>query len=154
MKAQAPGRYLNAMAVTLLLAAHAFAQDAAPWNEVPADFDLPTNAVVHEAPPAFPPFGPPGNSPSPSTSFPAIPDDTTQIPPDTQGAVGPNHVMTMLNSQVRIQSRTGTTNSTVSLYNFWSSGGFFFNRVVDPRVLYDPYNQRWIATALADPLKG
>src|SRR5688572_29639458 len=39
-------------------------------------------------------------SPAPTVSFQALPDNNTSIPPDTHGAVGPNHVMTVLNTQV------------------------------------------------------
>jgi hypothetical protein len=56
----------------------------------------------------------------------------------------------MLNTQVRIQNRTGTTNySTTSLSNWWSGAGSF-TEVFDPRILYDPYENRWIATAVTD----
>lgn len=60
------------------------------------------------------------NSLPPSVNFQAISDTNFpgRVPPDTMGAVGPNHVMTMLNTEVRIQSRSGTTNSTASLSNW------------------------------------
>ena len=53
-------------------------------------------------------------SPAPSSSFLALADDNTSIPPDTHGAAGPNHLMTTLNTQVRIQNRAGATLSTVT----------------------------------------
>jgi hypothetical protein len=78
-------------------------------------------------------------------SFQALPDNNTVIPPDTYGAVGPNHIMTMLNSQVRIQNKSGSTLGTASLSSFWSSlpssAGVF-----DPRVQYDALHGRWIAS--------
>jgi hypothetical protein len=88
-------------------------------------------------------------SPSPAVSFQALLDDNTVIPPDTHGAVGPNHVMTVLNSGVRIQDKTGGVVSTVSLDGFWAavsgaSGAF------DPKVFYDPYGGRWIFVACDD----
>ena len=46
-------------------------------------------------------------------------DDPNVGPPDTQGAVGPNHLMVTLNSQVRIQDRSGRALSTVTLSDFW-----------------------------------
>jgi uncharacterized repeat protein (TIGR01451 family) len=91
-------------------------------------------------------------SPLPTTNFQALPDDNTSIPPDTHGAVGPNHVMTVLNTQVRIQSKTGTTASTVTLDAFWASLGSPVT--FDPKVLYDPYGDRWIFTACANPAAG
>ncbi|HXI50782.1 MAG TPA: hypothetical protein VNH84_04740 [Candidatus Saccharimonadales bacterium] len=57
-------------------------------------------------------------SPPASASFPALPDDGTQFNPDTQGAVGPNHLMVMLASQVRVQDHTGNTLTTISLSTF------------------------------------
>ncbi len=75
----------------------------------------------------------------------ALGDNNTFIPPDTTGSVGPNHLMTTLNSQVLIQNRTGATAvPAVSLANFWASIGI---SPFDPRVIFDPYNSRWISTA-------
>jgi len=87
-------------------------------------------------------------SPAPATSFQALADNNTVIPPDPQGAAGPDHLMVTLNSQVRIQSRTGSVISTVSINSFWSRFGFA--QVFDPRILYDPYGGRWIFVALSD----
>jgi hypothetical protein len=89
-------------------------------------------------------------APSPPTtaSFLAILDNYTAIPPDTMGAVGPNHLMTTLNSQVRIQTRSGVNVSTVSLNSFWASLGN--PDVFDPHVAYDPLGGRWIFSAAAN----
>ncbi|MBX7221532.1 MAG: hypothetical protein K1Y36_16395 [Blastocatellia bacterium] len=86
-------------------------------------------------------------SPATSASFLGLDDNNGSIPPDTHGAVGPNHVMVTLNTQIRILSRTGTAISTVSLDSFWSRvGGDAF----DPKVLYDPFENRWMITSTAD----
>jgi hypothetical protein len=88
-------------------------------------------------------------SPAPSSSFMALDDNNYSIPPDTHGAVGPNHLMTTLNSQVRIQNRSGGVISTVSLNSFWSGvapGAATF----DPKIFYDPYGQRWIFVTCAN----
>ncbi len=91
----------------------------------------------------------PNQSPAPSASFLALLDDGTAFVPDTQGAVGPNHLMVTLTSEIRIQNRSGTPISTVSLDSFWASFG---NPIVfDPRILYDPFAQRWIFVAVANP---
>jgi hypothetical protein len=89
-----------------------------------------------------------GQSPAPSANFLACEDNGTVIPPDTHGAAGPNHLMVTVNSQVRIQSRTGSTLSSVSLNNFWASLGN--PSTFDPRVFYDSANSRWIITAVAN----
>lgn len=105
-------------------------------------FDLTKNLLEN-------PVVPQVASPSPNLDFQGLGDANTSIPPDTHGAIGPNHIMTALNTQVRIQSKTGTTVSTVSLNSFFASvgggGGTF-----DPRVLYDPYQNRWICVAVDD----
>ena len=87
-------------------------------------------------------------SPAPSASFEALPDNATVFNPDTSGAVGPNHVMTTLASQIRIQNRNGGVISTVTLDSFWSSVGN--PEVYDPRLLFDPFQQRWIHVAVAN----
>ena len=141
---------LLATTASLLFAAHNLhaAQDV-PYNVITNLPPMPTNGVTY-----FPPQYPaaPGTlntppSPAPTVSFEGLPDDNTKFPPDTYGAVGLNHVMTMLNTQVRIQNRSGTTLSTTSLSGWWGLGS---NDVFDPRVLYDPYNNRWIAVAVAN----
>jgi len=73
-------------------------------------------------------------------------DNNTTIPPDLGGSVGPNHIVTALNSQVRIQNKTGGTISTVTLDDFFlaiAPGGGVF----DPKVVYDRVAGRWIVTA-------
>jgi len=88
-------------------------------------------------------------SPPTTSSFLALVDDGSTVPPDTEGAVGPNHLMVALNSGVRIQNRSGSVISTVSLATFWSAvyGG---SNVFDPHVVFEPYNGRWITVAAAD----
>ena len=83
------------------------------------------------------------SAPSISESFLAIEDQGNTIPPDTMGAVGPNHVITMLNDLVRIQDRTGGTISTVSLTSFWSGAAPI--APFDPTVLFDELAGRYIA---------
>ncbi len=153
---------LNAAAfvcgLVLLIAAPVAAQDTSPYYPIPQNNSVPTNAFVSRAPAPPPPAPVPlsvvlNNSPSPSTNFLALEDGLTFIPPDTHGAVGTNHLMVMLNTQVRIQYRDGTIISTETLSNWWARGGDLIgtiHSVFDPRVLYDPYYDRWIATASAD----
>jgi hypothetical protein len=90
-----------------------------------------------------------GPSPAPSASFLAS-DDTGRIPPDTHGAVGLNHLMVVHNGRVRIQSRVGAVLSNVSLVSFWSALPNAPTDIFDPKVLYDPYGNRWMMTACAE----
>ena len=87
-------------------------------------------------------------SPLPSASFQALLDNGQYVPPDTMGAVGPNHIVTMLNSQVRIQTKQGAILSTADLNSFWASLGN--PDCYDPHVKYDPFNNRWIVSAAAE----
>ncbi len=89
-------------------------------------------------------------TPPPSTDFDALLDNAHVIPPDTYGSVGLSHVMTMLNSDVRIQQKDGTIVSTVTIGSFWSAGVGSSN-LSDPHVLYDVHAGRWIASILVDP---
>lgn len=89
------------------------------------------------------PQGEPSLSIAPVLDFDAIPDNNRSIPPDTHGSVGPAHLMTTLNTEVRIQDKTGGVTSTVTLNAFWASlGGVCY----DPRVHYDTFDGRWITT--------
>ncbi len=86
------------------------------------------------------------------SGFPALLDTYRTAPPDTGGAVGPNHVVTMLNAQVQIQSRAGEVRAgyPIDLNSFWSALGNFTD-TYDPRIQYDAAEDRWIATAGVNP---
>ena len=81
--------------------------------------------------------------------FPGGTDNGTVIPPDTQGTVGPNHLMAVLNSNVTIETRTGIVLSSIPIASFWSSLGGI-NEAFDPRVLFDRDANRWIISAGAN----
>jgi hypothetical protein len=111
------------------------------------------------------PFGPlPGAdpqraalpSPAPSASFVAHLDapragtSTSVIPPDTNGAVGLTKLMVSLNNNYVIEDKaTGAVLSTVSTPTFWAASGA--RDPFDPKTLYDPYNNRWLVSAVSDP---
>lgn len=87
------------------------------------------------------------NAPVSYTGFLGLLDNFTAIPPDTTGAVSRQYVVTMLNTQVLIQSRAGVVrpNYPISLNAFWSPLGG--SNTFDPRILYDAAADRWIASA-------
>ena len=65
------------------------------------------------------------------------------IPPDTCGAIGPNHFVSATNRSLGIFNRTtGAKISAVSLNTFWATSG-----LGDPRVGYDQHNGRWVLNA-------
>src|SRR6266516_1072451 len=90
-------------------------------------------------------------SPTAATNFVALLGGLGGLPPDTHGAVGTNMLITMLNTGVKFQTRGGASVYSNSLISFWTSTniGSFFG-VFDPRVAYDPFNDRWIAVAGVD----
>lgn len=87
---------------------------------------------------------------APVRSFNGLNDNSTSIPPDVNGTVGPNHTMVTLNTQVRIQDKSGTTISTVSLNSFWAPIGGITS-TYDPKILYDHVANRWIFVSSAEP---
>ena len=93
-------------------------------------------------------------SPAPSVSFAGLRgmsfDGYWWIPADTQAAVGPNHLMVTLNNGVLIQTRTGSTAKPgIGLSAFWGRSPDNGNYAIDPRVLYDPFLDRWIFVSIA-----
>jgi hypothetical protein len=102
----------------------------------------------HHAEPLSPTPFPSFPSPPVGTNFKALDDNNVSIPPDTHGCVGPRHIMTALNTQVRIQDRSGAVLSTMTLNGFWAPLGN--PSAFDPRVVFDPYNARWIFAAVAN----
>ena len=59
----------------------------------------------------------PLGQPTLATNFAGVLDNVTRIPPDTMGAVGPDHVMTTTNTEYRIQERDGAQISTVTIFS-------------------------------------
>lgn len=116
-------------------------------NEIEKYPDLPFDAskIIYQAPKQEYIFTPQTKelSPEPTDDFLGLDDSGGSIPPDVNGAVGPNHLMVTLNTQIRVMHRDGTPISTVSTGAFWhptpGSGGVF-----DPKVSYDPYENRWL----------
>lgn len=79
------------------------------------------------------------------------PSGTFTIPPDTMGAVGLDKVVSYLNNNIVVQDKlTGARLSVASISSFWSTTGA--TGVFDPRIQYDPYNNRWIVAAVSNVL--
>ena len=74
------------------------------------------------------------------------------IPPDTDGAVGPNHIVELINGAYAVYNKSGGFVSSTGLDTFWANAGVTvsggFPSTFDPRVVYDPGTQRWFASAL------
>jgi len=91
-----------------------------------------------------------------ASSFAGPRDSGGGVPPDVQGAAGPDHLLVMLNTVFVAQRKSdGNDLKSWSPDAFWRpvSGG---DLLFDPRVLYDPLAGRWIAAiategVFADP---
>ena len=104
------------------------------------------------APPGYSPQQIQLASPPPTSSFIGLDDIPMAdlgfiiIPPDVDGAVGPNRILEGLNNNYRIMDKaTGSPISTVGTGTFWGPTGAPGDQLTDPRTTYDPYNNRWIA---------
>lgn len=76
------------------------------------------------------------------------------IPPDTRGEVGPNHLMILVNGHASIYQKASpfTRLSSVTLDSFFaltvSGTNYPRNGSFDPRLVYDRRSGRWFATAM------
>lgn len=85
-------------------------------------------------------------------SFLAQKDDGTVFPPDTDGAIGPNHAVSFLNSGFTVKNKFGGhVSAQVSLYGFWYIANPAPNYPFGPRMLYDQYANRWVALCCNNP---
>ncbi len=86
-----------------------------------------------------------GPSPSPALTFGAV-QSSHPVPPDSTGAVGPTQVLTVTNHGLQAHTKSGAFLGQVSTWTFWG----MFNPAwpFDPRVIYDPVQQRFIVVAL------
>ncbi|MCK5741513.1 MAG: hypothetical protein KAH48_04790, partial [Chlorobi bacterium] len=114
---------------------------------IPSDNEIGSGSTIRS--PYVPRFQPMGGasptfSPEPTAAFGSLVDNNRTVPPDVHGAVGPDHLMTTHNSEVRIQNKSGSVQSTVSLNSFWASVA---TSTFDPRVYYDPYEEKWFSIA-------
>ena len=90
---------------------------------------------------------PSAQAPTPGGSFEAINFDNTPTttPPDPELAVGPNHLIAVVNTAFEIYSKTGTTlGGPTQLNTFFLGTPGFPSGSFDPNVLYDEAADRFI----------
>ena len=87
-----------------------------------------------------------GMSPGLDASFISLGQSSTTVP-DTNGAVGPSHLMVTFNDRVGFQDREGTMLDSMTLNSFWSALGV--TDAFDPKVVYDPHVDRFIMVTCA-----
>jgi hypothetical protein len=75
------------------------------------------------------------------------------IPPDPNGAVGPNHYFQVVNSHFAIYDRYGTSDvKPIPLWVLWKDWIPAGAVIYDPVVLYDRYAERWVIVAYPQPV--
>lgn len=125
---------------------------------IPVNLPVPSNAKVTAISPGFiTPLQfeqPDINSPGPIKTFDGIIDDNTLIPPDVNGAAGPNHLFETLNSEYRIFNKSGGVVSTLTKSAFWSGLASFGVPFSDPHVVYDANAGRWYTCIIAELNNG
>jgi subtilase family serine protease len=145
------------------------------WDRSPALRDLPRRppqrGSLREAPRFRRAIGPKSidpvvqNAPAPqliappSTSFEGVGNLDAVLPPDTNGAVGPNHYVQWVNLSFAVYAR-GVPGSTPTLIYGPAAGNTLWTGFGgpcestnngDPVVLYDELADRWVMTQLALP---
>jgi len=68
------------------------------------------------------------------------------VPPDVQIAVGPNHVVEMVNADMGIWDKSGTLLSTILLDKLFTVPSS--DILSDPRVMFDVSSKRWYSSVL------
>jgi hypothetical protein len=69
------------------------------------------------------------------------------IPPDPHGAVGPNHVVNVVNVSIEWYTKSGTQQNSQSLQSFFAPLAPV-NFTFDPKVIYDQHADRWVVVTL------
>jgi hypothetical protein len=76
--------------------------------------------------------------------------DSFALPPDSDGAVGPNHFAELINGRFSVFTKTNITRvQTITDLTFWSRAGVTPPSgwdISDPRIIYDAASQRWFAS--------
>jgi len=77
--------------------------------------------------------------------------NSTAIPPDPNGAIGPKHFVELINGSFTVYDKThGTNVQRIADWKFWQNAGLSAissgTGLADPRIIYDPVSQRWFAT--------
>jgi subtilase family serine protease len=97
--------------------------------------------------------------PAPTTSIEGVGNVNGVLPPDTNAAVGPNHVVQWVNLSFAVYSKGGATTPPALIYGpaagntLWQGfgGACESTNTGDPIVRYDRLADRWVMTQLAVP---
>jgi hypothetical protein len=76
--------------------------------------------------------------------------NSSALPPDPNGAIGPVHFVEFINGAFAAYNKTnGHAVKRISDLIFWSQAGVVLSAsqaISDPRIIYDPTSQRWFAS--------
>jgi len=110
----------------------------------PGNSSAPTE--IHDSANAFSPPCPP--PPTPNIAFQGT-AQTGWIPPDPNLAVGPGHIVEVVNTHMRVTTKAGvqTMSTLLTLAEFWSGLGVV-GLTTDPRIIYDQYSGRFVLAML------
>ncbi len=74
---------------------------------------------------------------------------SNSYPPDTMGAIGPEHFVEVLNGNVSVYGKAAPHDRLVNITiaSFFAGAGLEGDRIGDPRVLFDHHSGRWIVIA-------
>jgi hypothetical protein len=88
------------------------------------------------------------------TSYGSFTTNSGAIPPDCNGAVGPNHFVQFINGVFAVYNKTnGHRMLFMTDVDFWANAGVGLDAsgltgISDPRIIYDPGSQRWFASQI------
>lgn len=79
-----------------------------------------------------------------------LPGNNIYAPPDTMGAVGPNHFTEFINGGFAVYDKgNGALVQPIkSDVQFWADAGIISFNLSDPRILYDRLSERWFAVEI------
>ncbi len=81
-----------------------------------------------------------------------FPTDSAFVPPDCNGAAGPNEFVELINGRFSVYAKTnGSCLLSTNSQSFWISAGVEFDSgvlVSDPRIIYEPTVARWFACTI------
>lgn len=84
------------------------------------------------------------------TSYGSYNTNSSALPPDCNGDVGPNDYAEFINGMFTVYSKTnGALMELKTDVDFWGAAGVGISgdyAVTDPRIIYDPDSQRWFAS--------
>lgn len=111
-----------------------------PWRTQPRGAPAPKDPTPAAA-----------DSPPPLATFSSY-ESRAGTPPDTQGAVGPNHVVVLTNGFFRVHTRSGDVLKTASVEDLFDVAWPFY--AGDSTLQFDPWRNRWVATSMVDRAYG